>query len=527
VFGNSGQNWFYYLNSTLKLSGTFPVALNTVTQKYVIGARDDAAGGYVNGRISNTKIYNRALSAAEISQNYNALRGRYGLSAQPVASITGSTTSINEGSPITFNVESNQFASTLYWTINAVSGTVDVYDFGGATSGSFSTNGAGSGSVALTLANDATVEGTESFQLQVRTGSTSGTIIATSSTVTVNDTSTVAYVTPSTTSLVSEGSTVTFDVVSGISSTTLYWTLNTISGTINTSDFTGAAVSGSFSTDGGGRGSVALTLANDLATEGTESFQLQVRTVSTSGTILATSPTIAINDTSTSSIVTSGLVLNLDAGNIASYGGSGTTWTDVSGNGRNFTWSSTPSFTSIGSSSYFSTSGNRCTGPASNSFGIDNTSGYTIFLVSKQNALAQSSAFKFYGSVALNRGIFSHCTWDDNVIYFDQGGSTPPGSRTSVASGGSTTWNIWVFRRLSNSSERSISKNGSTLITNTAGAANIDLNSTGVDLGSSDEFGGNSSTWNAQLNSFIVYNRGLSDGEITQNYNALRDRFGI
>ena len=36
-------------------------------------------GGYLNGRISNAKIYNRALSAAEISQNFNALRGRFGI----------------------------------------------------------------------------------------------------------------------------------------------------------------------------------------------------------------------------------------------------------------------------------------------------------------------------------------------------------------------------------------------------------------------------------------------------------------
>jgi len=233
------------------------------------------------------------------------------------------------------------------------------------------------------------------------------------------------------------------------------------------------------------------------------------------------------NENVVESIVTSGLVLALDAANTSSYPGSGTTWFDISGNGRNFTWISTPTFTSNGSASYFSTLGNRCTGPASNSFGIDNTSGYTIFLVSKQNALAQSSAFKFYGSVALNRGIFSHCTWDDNVIYFDQGGCCSSSQRTQIASGGANTWNIWAFRRLSNSSERSIIKNGTTLTTNTAGAANIDLNSTGVDLGSSDEYGGNSSTWNAQLNSFIVYNRGLSDGEITQNYNALAGRYGL
>jgi hypothetical protein len=34
---------------------------------------------YLNGNISNVKLYNRALSASEITQNYNALKSRYGL----------------------------------------------------------------------------------------------------------------------------------------------------------------------------------------------------------------------------------------------------------------------------------------------------------------------------------------------------------------------------------------------------------------------------------------------------------------
>ena len=34
---------------------------------------------YVNGKISNVKIYNRALSADEVAQNFNALRGRFGI----------------------------------------------------------------------------------------------------------------------------------------------------------------------------------------------------------------------------------------------------------------------------------------------------------------------------------------------------------------------------------------------------------------------------------------------------------------
>jgi hypothetical protein len=36
-------------------------------------------GQYYNGKISTTQIYNRALSAAEVLQNYNAQKGRFGL----------------------------------------------------------------------------------------------------------------------------------------------------------------------------------------------------------------------------------------------------------------------------------------------------------------------------------------------------------------------------------------------------------------------------------------------------------------
>lgn len=234
-------------------------------------------------------------------------------------------------------------------------------------------------------------------------------------------------------------------------------------------------------------------------------------------------------ENSYSQIVKDGLTLHLDAGISDSYSGSGTTWFDLSGNGRNFTWFTTPSYTT-GSIPYFSTLGNRCTGPASNSFGIDNTSGYTIFLISEQNALVATAAFKFYradASSSTGRGIFSHCTWSDDNIYFDQGGCCNSDTRTFVASGGSQTWNIWAFRRFTSSSTRSISKNGTTLITNTATAATIDLDSRGVDLGSSDEYGGNSSTWNAKLGGFMVYNRGLSDDEITQNVNSIKNRYGL
>ena len=37
------------------------------------------AGDYIKGRVANVLVYNRALSAAEISQNYEADKSRFGL----------------------------------------------------------------------------------------------------------------------------------------------------------------------------------------------------------------------------------------------------------------------------------------------------------------------------------------------------------------------------------------------------------------------------------------------------------------
>jgi hypothetical protein len=40
---------------------------------------DPIAGEYATARIAQVLVYNRALTTDEISQNYNAVRGRYGL----------------------------------------------------------------------------------------------------------------------------------------------------------------------------------------------------------------------------------------------------------------------------------------------------------------------------------------------------------------------------------------------------------------------------------------------------------------
>ena len=75
-----GTNINAYLNGAIINSGVKIGPLNTSdTGVLEIGRDDNIAGRLLNGNISQVSIYNRALSAAEVSQNFNATRGRYGI----------------------------------------------------------------------------------------------------------------------------------------------------------------------------------------------------------------------------------------------------------------------------------------------------------------------------------------------------------------------------------------------------------------------------------------------------------------
>jgi len=53
--------------------------LGTVQPNISVGYWQFTPGRYLNGNVAQVSIYNRALSAAEISQNFNAFRGRFGI----------------------------------------------------------------------------------------------------------------------------------------------------------------------------------------------------------------------------------------------------------------------------------------------------------------------------------------------------------------------------------------------------------------------------------------------------------------
>jgi hypothetical protein len=220
-------------------------------------------------------------------------------------------------------------------------------------------------------------------------------------------------------------------------------------------------------------------------------------------------------------IPTSGLQLYLDASNPLSYPGTGSTWYDLGPNKKDFTWASSPTYNSSGIK-YFTTLGNSANGPASDSFNLSNTSGYTIFFTAYQNALVSTGAFQWYGTDANQRGIFSHGTWSDGNIYWDQGGCCDTDTRTYAALTPSTlAWNVIALRNNYSATNRTIWNNNSIIATNTSAIANINLTSQIARVGSS-AYGENSSSWNARIGQFIMYNRSLSDTEMTQVYNRLK-----
>ncbi len=132
------------------------------------------------------------VNNASVSHAFNPFIDSTG-SASPTYDYdaTPAATSINEGSALTINVTTTNVSdsTTLYWTILGNTG-----DFS-TTSDSFTIT-SNAGSFTVTPDADSTTESSETFQVQIRTGSESGTIVDTTDAITINDTSQTPAFTP-------------------------------------------------------------------------------------------------------------------------------------------------------------------------------------------------------------------------------------------------------------------------------------------------------------------------------------------
>ena len=282
-----------------------------------------ADDGSITGPIDSTKPYYRArnvydpdrlptqYSGYTVVDNANA-EGL--LRARPWTSydINPTATIVNEGGTLTVNIALLEIldGTTVYWSVS------NAGDFGTAL-GTFVVNN-DSGSFTVTPTKDLSTEGTETFNIILRRGSSSGTVVATFSDVEITDVSLTPTITPAANS-VNEGSSLSFAVTNLGPNGTYYWTINHV--TTANADF--VAVNGSFSLTGGGAqdngtGSFSLSTVADNTTEGAQTFTVSVRSGSISGTVIVTSGSITVNDTSlTASGDTAGLYKTTYAGYFA------------------------------------------------------------------------------------------------------------------------------------------------------------------------------------------------------------------
>jgi hypothetical protein len=78
VFKTSGEV-IIYINGKLVFTSTYTAGTFPSNFNFMLGNRYDLNGEAIIGQISQTQIYNKALTASEIAQNFNAQRQRFGV----------------------------------------------------------------------------------------------------------------------------------------------------------------------------------------------------------------------------------------------------------------------------------------------------------------------------------------------------------------------------------------------------------------------------------------------------------------
>ena len=289
-------------NVQTEFGGSNPAALS----EYVRG------GSYVSSQVTGIPT---SLSNLALSQFKNKTR----------VSISNSSSTVNEGSSVTFTVTTATVSNgtVFYWAAISSTGATAADVVGDSPLGSI-TISSNSATITLFIKLDtSTPETGESFAIRLYyTQSDRDNFInefAQSNAVTINN---ATYSISPANSNVNEGNSLTINITtSNITDyTTLYWTVN--HSTTSSSDF--SVDSGSFYIVSNS-GSFSIGPLADQVTEGAESFTVSIRAYSTSGTVLATSGTITINDTSTTPIASS--TLSASPTSITAGGGSTLSWT--------------------------------------------------------------------------------------------------------------------------------------------------------------------------------------------------------
>ena len=78
TYNNSSYDKQFYADSSLQTPGSSVENAYAGSGQFNIGATYSSAFAPANGKIAVSRFYNRVLSQAEVTQNYNSARARFG-----------------------------------------------------------------------------------------------------------------------------------------------------------------------------------------------------------------------------------------------------------------------------------------------------------------------------------------------------------------------------------------------------------------------------------------------------------------
>lgn len=218
-----------------------------------------------------------------------------------------------------------------------------------------------------------------------------------------------------------------------------------------------------------------------------------------------------------SPVVTTGLQLYLDAGNASSYPGSGTTWTDLSGNSRTGTLTNGPT--------YSATNGGSIVFDGSNDY-VQCSGSLTVTAATFVTWIKRNGSQGTYDGILFSRGTTNTTGmnfYTSNQLGYHWNDSSSTYNWSSGLTIPDATWCMIAVSVTSTAATAYLCQTGgTTTATNTVNHASSLLDDIKI---AQDDAG--SRYFNGNIAIAQLYNIALSAGEISQNFTADRARFGV
>jgi hypothetical protein len=229
--------------------------------------------------------------------------------------------------------------------------------------------------------------------------------------------------------------------------------------------------------------------------------------------------------TASSGFVTTNMLLYLDAGNSASYPGTGTTWTDLSPNANNATGLIVPTDVTYSSSNggYLSFNGAGTGSLVASKYNTTYT-GKTIFVAGKlASAMTGGNYRAFLGSSVGGRNFNLYMYSPSSGVYQLHYSTGSSGNFSGSFSGNlSYTPGNWFTTAVTQATDKTTVYyfNGQ------------QVNQTTMDFsqfisGSTEHVGRADNFWNGPLPIICVYKTNLTAAQILANHTAVRGRYGL